>query len=118
MDPRLETLASFVVAGMHYRGRNEQEEIPELWRAFWPRHADNDNRLQPGVSYGVIYDFEEGSGVFNYLAGLPISEGGELPDDMLAVTIPGGTYVTFECTLPTLMETNRFIHEEWFPGSG
>ncbi len=117
MEPKIISRKPFLVAGMKYRGGNENEEIPQLWRDFWPRHTEIQNRVAPGLSYGVITNFDEEAGEFDYIAGVQVQSGSELPTGMVAIELPGQTYAVFECTLPALMPTMSQIYERWLPAS-
>ena len=118
MGPRITARQPFKVVGMKYRGKNENEEIPQLWRDFWPRHGEIPARVAPALSYGVITNFDEEAGEFDYIAGVEVGNGAEPPAGMVAIELPGQTYAVFDCTLPTLMETMSRIYQEWLPNSG
>ncbi len=45
MERKIESRPAFRVVGMKYRGKNEQDEIPGLWRAFAARVAEVQNRV-------------------------------------------------------------------------
>ena len=117
MEPSIITREDFRVVGLKYRGKNENEEIPRLWREFWPRHTEISGRVTPIVSFGVIDHFSESSSEFEYVAGIAVEAESDIPEGMAEVKIPGQTYAVFDCTLPTLMETIGHIHEEWLPNS-
>ena len=108
---------SFKIVGMRYRGKNENEEIPQLWREFWPRIKEIVHRVPANVAYGVIDNFDEERGEFDYVAGLEVDSLSEIPKGMTGVELPDQTYAVFECTLPTLMEPIGYVYQEWLPQS-
>ncbi len=104
MEPKFVTRPAFTIVGMAYCGKNENEEIPQLWQEFTPRGPEIRARRETGHAYGVIYGFDDESGVMDYLAGIEVAEAGDLPQGMIALDLPHKTYAVFECTLPTLMQ--------------
>ena len=109
---------AFTVAGLKYRGRNEHEEIPALWGEFWPRHGEISHHVEPGCAYGVVDNFDEETGEFDYVAGVAVTDAAYLPAGMVAVQAPAQTYAVFDCTLPTLRETFGRAIGEWLPAAG
>ncbi|NIM95897.1 MAG: AraC family transcriptional regulator [Anaerolineales bacterium] len=118
MKPNIVQKPAFRVVGLKYRGKNENGEVPQLWREFWPRHDEIPQRAPVNVSYGVIDHFDEVSGAFDYIAGVEVTDDDEVPEGMTAVDVPEQMYAVFDCTLPTLMEAIQFAYGEWLPGSG
>ena len=118
MEPQIIHRPAFIVVGMKYRGKNENDEIPQLWREFWPRTKEILHRVPANVAYGVIDKFDEEKGEFDYVAGLEVESPSEIPEGMTGVELPDQTYAVFDCTLPTLMETIGYVYQEWLPGSG
>ena len=45
MEPKLVHLPAFTVVGMKYRGKNEQNEIPQMWGRFIPPLRSMDQAL-------------------------------------------------------------------------
>ena len=102
---------------MHYRGTNENEELPALWRQFWPRHAEIEDRIEPSHAYGVVDNFYPVSKTLDYWAGAAAEKDCRVPEGMAKVFIPEHTYAVFQCSLPTLMESLGKIYGEWLPSS-
>ena len=102
---------------MLYRGTNENEELPALWRQFWLRHAEIEDRIAPSHAYVVVDNFKPVSKTLDYWAGVAEEKECRVSEGMAKVFIPEHTYVVFQCTLPTLMETLGKIYGEWLPSS-
>lgn len=115
--PRIESRAAFRVVGLHHRGQTGSEELPKLWESFMPRMDEVLERTERGISYGVMWDFDEKEKSFSYIAGFAVSPEAALPDEMMDVAVPAQEYAVFECTLPTLMEAFRYCYDEWLPNS-
>jgi AraC family transcriptional regulator len=117
MEAEIITRNDFWVVGLRHYGTNENEEFPALWRAFWPRHKEIADRVEPVYAYGIIDEYDSETNEMGYLAGIEVPEGCDAPEGMVKIHIPAQTYAVFQCTLPTLMETIGKIHEEWLPAS-
>ena len=117
LTPEIKTMPGFTVAGMRYRGKNENEEVPELWTRFWSRHGEIQDRILPGKAYGVLNNFDPKTEEFDYIAGVAVSDDSSLPADMVSIWLPEQSYAVFRCTLPTLMETMQAIYHDWLPES-
>ena len=118
MEPRIESRAAFRVVGMKYRGKNEQNEIPLLWREFGSRVAEVQNRMEAHTTYGVMGNYVEDTGEFDYVAGINVSTDADIPEGMVSWDVPAQTYAVFSSTLPTIGNTLEHIHRTWLPASG
>jgi AraC family transcriptional regulator len=117
MEPKIINRPAFTVIGMKYRGKNENQEIPQLWRQFGPRAMEIKNIAHPGISYGVMDYYDESTGEFDYIASLEVESVEEIPEGMDRWDVPEQTYACFTCTLPTLIETFKSAYNEWLPQS-
>jgi predicted transcriptional regulator YdeE len=118
MEPKLVRKEAFTVVGMLYHGKNEKDEIPQLWRAFGPRMGEVRHIVQPDVVYGVCDEFEESSGRFKYVAGFEVDSVADIPEGMVSWQVPAQEYAVFPCTILTIGETYQYAFETWLPGSG
>lgn len=116
-EPTIVTKRAFTVVGKSYRGKNERDEIPELWRQFWQRHEEITHRTGAGVAYGVAGNKDPETGDFDYVAGLEVDDSRDIPPEMVSWDVPEQTYAVFQCTLPTLMATYQYVFTEWLPES-
>jgi len=116
--PEIVTLDPFLLVGLHYLGKNEHQEITQLWQALMPRFKEIPH-VAPGLhcSYGVCFPNPER--LLDYYGGLPVTELGELPDGMVGKEVPSQTYGVFEChTIEDIGPTYHAIMQEWMPASG
>ena len=118
MDPKIVTKKSFTVAGFKYRGKNENQEIPQLWQTYNRRFGQLRHRTPEKIAYGLMDNFDEQSGEFDYVAGTAVSSDKDLPADAVIWEVPEQTYAVFTCTLPTIHETFDNIYSKWLPKSG
>ena len=118
MQPNIVTKPAFTVVGMKYHGKNEHNEIPRLWRKFGPHMHEIYYVRQPDVSYGVMGNYDEETGEFDYLAAVEVVRASELAEGLVSWSIPTQTYAVFPCTLSTIREIYDSIYQEWLPTSG
>ena len=118
MEPKIVKRAAFTVVGMKYHGKNENNEIPQMWGQFGSRVPEIKHRVDPHVAYGVCDNFDESSSEFDYIAGFEVGSTAEIPEGMVSWDIPEGKYAVFTCTLPTLGETHQYAYHTWLPQSG
>ncbi len=119
MKSKIISLDAFQVVGMRYFGKNEHNEISELWDKFMPRLDEIQHQAPgPAVSYGVCTGGEVGE-AFEYIAALPVSRIDDIPAGMVGKSLPAQTYVVMEAHgLADIGSTYERILEEWLPGSG
>ena len=115
MEPEIVTKSAFTAVGLMYYGKNENDEIPQMWSEINPRIDEIENKT--GIAYGVCGDMEE-NGCFHYLAGFGVIEATDLPSGMERWDVPEQKYAVFPCTLKTIQQTYQYIFDTWFPLSG
>lgn len=118
MEPQIVDQPGFIVIGMHYHGRNEQNEIFQMWQALGARMPEIPQVINPEIAYGLSDNVDHDTGEFDYVAGLEVREGTALPEGMVQWEVAGGTYAVFPCTLPTLGEVFDAVYSTWLPKSG
>jgi AraC family transcriptional regulator len=117
-NPTITTHPPFTVIGLLYRGKNENNEIPQLWEAFFPdRAAEIQHKVNPCVAYGVMDHADPETGEFDYVACYEVSDASDIPDGMVCWHIPAQTYAVFKGALPKIMEMYEFAFRQWLPTS-
>lgn len=106
---------AFSVVGLQYRGKNENDEIAQMWNELVPRIREIESPTPTMVSYGVITEFDESTNEMEYVAGVEVDEVSDVPEDMVSVDVPAQTYAVFPTTLPALHDTIMHIYDEWLP---
>jgi predicted transcriptional regulator YdeE len=96
-EPQIVEFGPYRVIGAQYVGKNEHREIPTMWeQQFLPRMWEI---IQPEIgefSVGLCRCLPDvGVGVFEYIAGVPVSADAPIPDGMAETTIPRADYVVF-----------------------
>jgi AraC family transcriptional regulator len=117
MEPKIVSRPAFTVVGLRYRGKNEHNEIPRMWSEFGPRMAAVKHVVNPDISYGVMGNYDESTGEFDYVAGIEVDSADDIPPGMVSWDVPEQTYAVFTCTLPTIREGYDRAYNTWLPQS-
>lgn len=118
MRPKVVNRSAFVVVGVKIRGKNQNNEIPQMWQAFGPMVPEIKNIVDGRVAYGISANMNESTGEFDYVAGFEVSAGEDIPAGMVRFEVPGGKYAVFSTTLPKIGETFQNAYHTWLPESG
>ena len=118
MQPQFMTKPAFTVVGLLIHTRPMAPEIPNLWEQFVPRMGEVQHSAEPGVSYGLMDNFDMEAGALDYMAGNVVEKVADLPVGMTRWDVPANTYAVFEATLPTIGQAFDAIYTTWLPTSG
>jgi AraC family transcriptional regulator len=117
----VKTWPAFTAVGIKYRGDNANQEIGDLWDVFVPRIPEVPNPVESDEAYGLMDNFElneEGkTQAFDYLACLPVTAVGDLPDGMESWMVPEGLYVAVTVPFASIMSGFDHLHSVWLPAS-
>jgi predicted transcriptional regulator YdeE len=95
MKPEIEERLCMLLAGMMGCGKTVQDiDIHHLWDIYGLVEPAIENRLE-GSWYELHVGTTEGKGIHSVLAGVAISEVGELPIEASVKVIPAGQYAHF-----------------------
>lgn len=115
MEPEIVTKPAFSVVGLMYVGKNQNNEIPQLWQQLFPYFAQIKRRNE--LAYGLCGEMTEDC-TFHYLAGFEIADDAVIPEQMERWDVAEQTYAVFPCTLQTIHQTYQYIVETWQSQSG
>ena len=90
-----------------------------MWDRFIPRIPEIKHLAEgPEISYGVCAE-EQGTGLTDYVAGLPVQQLADIPEGMVGREVPAQTYVVMPAHgLEDIGPTYNRILNEWLPNSG
>ncbi len=116
----LKSSAALRLAGLakHY-GFAEAAAIPAQWQLFVPWLSDIPGRAGDGyTTYGVCYNQSEDT--FDYLCGVEVVTGADLPREFSVLDIPAATYAIFPHTghVSGIRNTWMAVWDTWLPQSG
>ena len=123
MEPKIITKPPFTIVGLRYFGKNENNEIPELWTQFNQRMEElgglKNETGEAAIGLCITPDDEPLEGAFEYVAGLPVTEVEEVPEDFVVRHVPEQTYAVFahKGDMAGLSKTYEYIYETWLPQS-
>ncbi len=117
MEPQLSAQPAFTVIGLLLHTTPMSPEIPALWDQFVPRMHEIPHQLDEHVSYGLMGRFDQATGMFDYMAGNPVTQVDQLPVGMRRWDLAAHTYAVLETTLDKIGETMNYLHQTWLPTS-
>ena len=118
MEVKIESEPGFLVVGITYRGKNEANEVPALWGRLMARFGEVTYLLQGGGSYGVMANYDEETGEFDYVAGLPVGSGEDVPAGMDLWQIPEQPYAVFTFPFSEISKSYDYASRVWPQESG
>jgi AraC family transcriptional regulator len=118
MEIKIVERSPFTVVGLKVRGKNESNEIPQMWRVLGPRTGEIENMVDDTAAYGISANVDMETGEFDYIAGFEVSSAEDVPKGMVAFDVPGGKYAVFTTTLPKIGETFDQAYHTWLPQAG
>ena len=116
-QPKLITKPAFTVVGLLLHTQPMSPDIPALWDKFVPRMGEIPHPATERVSYGLMGRFDQATGMFDYMAGNPVTQVDQLPAGMSRWDIAANTYAVLETTLDKIGETMNYLHHTWLPSS-
>ncbi len=115
IEPLIVDMPGFAVVGLAISTRPLASEIPALWGQFAPRIDEVVAIAEPGVSYGVMENFDALRSSLDYLAAVSVTSTEQIPSGMVAKVIGPSTYAVFPATLATLGDAFGHIFQAWAP---
>jgi AraC family transcriptional regulator len=120
MEPKIVTRPAFKAVGMSYVGKNEHDEIPQMWDAF-NRRMEEIKSSSDKEYFGLCFGEPEGvkEGEFEYVSAALVADDQDIPDGMVYREVPEYKYAVFihHGKLDKLGETYEYIYNTWLPQS-
>jgi predicted transcriptional regulator YdeE/DNA-binding transcriptional MerR regulator len=124
MEPKIVKKDGFTLVGLRYFGTNQNQEISRMWGKFNQRMEElgglpNDTG-EAAIGLCITPEDAPVEDGFEYVAGLPVSEVGDIPEGFVVREMPAYTYAVFshKGDLSGLAKTYEYIYETWLPQSG
>jgi AraC family transcriptional regulator len=133
MEPKMVKRESFKLAGFVLKTRTTDgenyKEIPKFWGEYFStgKHEKlhSESFLSSCVEYGACFPENPENGEFEYVIGVEVKDGHNIPKEYHVCTMPGALYAVFSSP-PTdqanfskeIQGTWNYIFSEWFPNSG
>ena len=117
MQPQFITKPAFTVVGLLIHPTPQSPEIPKLWDQFVPRMDEIQHQVAEHATYGLMGNLNAETMVFDYMAGVAVTQITNLPPGMARWDVPANTYAVFEARLDNLGEVFGHIYNVWLPAS-
>ena len=121
-DVTIKTHPAVSGVGLKYRGKNENDEIGQMWGAIVDRMEHIPSLVQPlnvGYVISVMDEAFESTGEFDYIGGYPVSaKAADLPEALIAFDVPAGDYAVITCPdLAGIQGAFDSLYNRWLPKS-
>ncbi|MFZ6031096.1 MAG: GyrI-like domain-containing protein [Chloroflexota bacterium] len=120
MEPKFVSLPAFTLVGMPYVGKNENQEIAQMWGVF-NQQEQNIQHAVRDAAYGLC-TIQPGlpEGTFEYVASFKVEKAEGVPEGMVVREVPAQQYAVFTHigALEKLCDTYNYIYQVWIPKSG
>ncbi|GHT91972.1 hypothetical protein FACS1894140_3340 [Spirochaetia bacterium] len=133
MEPKMCKKPAVRIAGFAIRTRSKDGEnfkaIPRFWSEYMAHgrceKLHKEAFLKSHEEYGACLSENPETGEFEYVIGVEVKEGSDIPPEYRVCTIPESLYAIFSSPpadgasfSSAIQETWRYIFSEWFPTSG
>ena len=121
MEPKIVTRPAFKTVGLSYVGKNQNDEIGQMWGRFIPR-INEPKRIDPEVSYGLCFTDVKAAkeGEFEYVAAVEVQDNQDIPAGMVYREVPEHKFAIFthHGKLESLRETYQYIYNTGLAQAG
>jgi len=132
MEPQIINKPAIKIAGFAFKTKTKNGEHVKAVPKFWDNYCADGRQeklhkelfLKSHEEYGASFPENPENGEFEYVIGVEVKEGQNIPKDYNVYTIPEALYAVF--TTPPADELNfissiqytwKYIFNEWFPKS-
>jgi AraC family transcriptional regulator len=130
MEPKMIRKTAVKLAGFAVKVKNKEymEAFTNLWQEYASNGSQNklhgESFIKNHVEYGACFPENPENGEFEYVVGIEVKDGHDIPKDYHVCTIPETLYAVFSpppCDKDKLSfsisGTYNYIFSEWFPNS-
>ncbi|GHV39977.1 AraC family transcriptional regulator [Spirochaetia bacterium] len=133
MEPKMFKKSAVRIAGFAIKTRSKDGEnfkaIPQFWSDYMAdgrcEKLHKEAFLKSHEEYGACLSENPENGEFEYVIGVEVKEGSDIPPEYHACTIPESLYAIFSSPpadgasfSSAIQGTWKYIFSEWFPTSG
>ncbi len=120
MKPTIVEKQGFTIIGLKYEGKNENNEILQLWDEFMQKVHTIENRINPNEFFGYDTWTEKikETGEFTYLSATEVEDDRLIPEGMDCIKIPASKYAVFTLVNKDVHKAVQEVFSKWLPESG
>ena len=131
MEPKMMRKTAVTLAGFAVKVKNKEytEAFTNLWQEYAldgkQKKLHSESFLKNHVEYGACFPENPENGEFEYVVGIEVKDGHDIPQDYYVCIIPEALYAVFtpppsddEKLSFSITGTYNYIFSEWFPNSG
>jgi len=133
MEPKIVKKPAINIVGFANKTKSNEGEyfkaIPKFWNDYYTdgrqEKIHKELFLKNHKEYGVSFPENPENGEFDYVIGLEIKKGRDIPKGYHVYTIPEALYAVFSTPpadeakfISSVQDTWKYILNEWFPKSG
>ena len=119
MSPKIVNREPFLALGISRRLASEDQNeqvFKSIWDEFEARLEEIRAHSIDGAFYGLSFSGDQ-PGAVDYVAAIAVAPSMPIPAGFVLREVPTSQYAVFECGVPSIGETYRFIFGKWLPGS-
>jgi len=130
MEPKMIKKSAVKLAGFAVKVKNKEytEAFTNLWHEYAlggkQKKLHGESFLKSHVEYGACFPENPENGEFEYVVGIEVKGGYDIPEDYYVCTIPEAVYAVFtpppsddDKLSSSITGTYNYIFSEWFPNS-
>ena len=133
MEPKMVKKEAVKIAGFAIKTRSKDGEnmktIPKFWQDYCTdgrqKKLHGESFLKSHPEYGACFPENSENGEFEYVIGVEVKDGHDIPKEYHVSTIPEALYAVFSSPpsdeanfSSSIQGTWKYIFSEWFPNSG
>lgn len=130
LEPKMTIIKPVKLAGFAKKiNINDSKEISTFWRSYLSdgrcEKLHSEPFLKNQAEYGACFPVDPENGEFEYVIGIEVNDGHQVPNEYHVCIIPEALYAVFTTPpsdnttfLAALQGTWSYIFSEWFPNSG
>jgi AraC family transcriptional regulator len=133
MEPKMVKKDAVKIAGFAIKTTTKDganlKEIPKFWQDYLAdgrcKKLHDEPFIKNHAEYGACFCIDSGNGELEYVIGVEVKEGVEIPEIYHVCTIPETLFAVFSTPpadgnnfVSSIQGTWSYIYSEWFPNSG
>jgi predicted transcriptional regulator YdeE len=116
MEPKIVSREAFNVMGVVGHFESAGKNFGPLWQGYMSHHEQIEP-LSAGEGHYGVYLGADHSSPIDYLAGMAVQAGADVPEGVELRKLPAATHAVFSCSFQQLGPTYGYIWGKWLQSS-